>query len=155
MKKKSIDPFHDLADIALSTTSILSSKDKDKTNIMALDWRTLGNLWGDPMFVVAVAPSRYTFELLSKHPEFVLNVPSPEIRSAVSIAGGASGRNIDKAKKAGLTIVPGKSVTVGVIEEAWINYECKIIHTAESGSCSHRLFFGEIIEAYADETLIK
>ena len=155
MKKISIDPFHDLANVALSTTSILSSKDKDKTNIMALDWRTIGNLWGDPVCVVAVAPSRYTFELLNKHPEFVLNVPSPEIKSAVSVAGGASGRNTDKAKKAGLTIIPGKSVDVGVIEEAWINYECKIIHTAESGSCSHRLFFGEIIEAYADEKLVK
>ena len=155
MTKLSIDPFHDLADVALGSTSILGSKDKDKTNIMALDWRTIGNLWGDPVCVVAVAPSRYTFELLNKHPEFVLNVPSPAITSVVSVAGGSSGRNTDKAKKAGVTIVPGKSVDVGVIDEAWINYECKIIHTAESGSCSHRLFFGEILEAYADEKLLK
>ncbi|MHA1784252.1 MAG: flavin reductase family protein [Candidatus Helarchaeota archaeon] len=156
MEKVTIDPF-DLVNITLSRTSILVSKGKNKVNMMALDWKSIGTLWGDPVCVVAVAPSRYTFELLNNCKQFTLNVPSEEMNSAVSIAGSYSGRNVDKIKKAGLTLVEARSgISVPVIDEAIINYECKIIHTSESGSiCSHRLFFGEIYDVYADEQLVK
>lgn len=156
MKKVNIDPYQ-LANITVSNSCLLVSQDKDKkANMMALDWKTIGNLWGDPVCVIAVAPSRYTFSLLEEVQEFTLNVPSPQIRNAITIAGGFSGRHMDKIAKAELTLEPAKSISVPVIAEAMINYECKIIHSAESGSiCSHRLYFGEILEAYADETLLK
>ncbi|NVM03962.1 MAG: flavin reductase family protein [Candidatus Helarchaeota archaeon] len=156
MKKVKIDPFQ-LANITVSKTALLVTQSKEgKANIMALDWKTIGNLWGDPVCVIAVAPSRYSFSLLEEVKEFSLNVPSPKIQSAVSIAGSYSGRSTDKISMAGLTMEPAKIIDVPIIAEAMINYECKIIHEAESGSiCSHRLFFGEILEAYADESLLK
>ena len=154
MKKIKIDPYQ-LADITVSTSCLLVSKGQGKVNMMALDWKTIGELWMYPICTIAVAPSRYTFSLLNETPEFTLNVPSPQISSAVSIAGSSSGRIIDKIAKAGLTLTPSKNISVPMIEEAMINYECKIIHTAESGSiCSHRLYFGEILAAYADESLL-
>lgn len=156
MKKVEINPY-ELADVTVSKSTLLVSKGQGKVNMMALDWKTIGELWMYPVCTVAVARSRYTFSLLNETPEFTLNVPSPEISSAISIAGGSSGRDTDKIAQAGLTLTPSKHISVPMIEEAMISYECKIIHTAESGSvCStHRLFFGEILAAYADESLIK
>ena len=156
MKKVNIDPFQ-LADITISKTALLVTQSKEgKANMMALDWKTIGNLWGDPICVIAVAPSRYSFSLLGEIKEFSLNVPSAKIQSAISIAGSYSGRSTNKIAMAGLTLEPARNIDVPVIAEAIINYECKVIHEAESGSiCSHRLFFGEIMEAYADESLIK
>ncbi|MFX1296695.1 MAG: flavin reductase family protein [Promethearchaeota archaeon] len=155
MKKVEITPYQ-LADVTVSTSTLLVSKGQGKVNVMALDWKTIGELWMYPICTIAVAPSRFTFTLLNENPEFTLNIPSPEISSAISIAGSYSGRDINKIMKAGLTLTPSKHISVPMIEEAMINYECKIIHTAESGSiCSHKLFFGEILRVIADEMLIK
>ncbi len=154
MKKVKISPYQ-LADITLSTSALLVSKGKGKPNVMALDWKSIGELWGIPNCTVAVAPERYTFSLLTENPEFTLNIPSPKIANAVSIAGTYSGRDTDKIAKARLTLTPSKYISVPMLEEAMINYECKIIHTAESGHMAHhRLFFGEILAAYADESLL-
>ena len=154
MDKVTIDPYT-LTDITLSRTSLLVTRGKEKVNMMALDWKSIGNLWGDPICTVAVAPSRYSFELLNKCRQFTLNVPSDEMNDAVEIAGGYSGRTMDKIKKAGLTLSePRSGIQVPGIEEAIITYECKVIHTAPSGTCSHVVFFGEIYEAYADENLL-
>ena len=74
----------------------------------------------------------------------------------MNIAGSYSGRDTDKIAQAGLKLTPSKHISVPMIEQAQICYECKVIHTAESGAiCSHRLFFGKILAAYADETLLK
>jgi flavin reductase (DIM6/NTAB) family NADH-FMN oxidoreductase RutF len=155
MKKKKAG-YYDFADLTAKNTCLLVTMGKKdgKVNVMALDWKTIGELWSYPICTVAVDPSRYTFSLLNDLPEFTLNVPSPEISSAISIAGSYSGRNTDKIKKAGLKLIESKNISVPMLEEAMISYECKVIHTAESGNiCSHRLFFGEILAVYADETL--
>jgi flavin reductase (DIM6/NTAB) family NADH-FMN oxidoreductase RutF len=156
MKKVKITPYQ-LAETTVSSSTLLVSKGQGKVNVMALDWKTIGELWMRPVCTIAVARSRYTFSLLNETPEFTLNVPSPEISSAVSVAGSASGRTTDKIAQAGLSLSPSKHISVPMIEEAMISYECKIIHTAESGdACStHQLFFGEILAAYADEALLK
>lgn len=155
MKKIQIDPYQ-LTDVTLGRTSILVTRSKkNKMNMMALDWKTIGELWGKPVCVIAVAPSRYSFSLLEEVKEFSLNVPSSQMDSAVTIAGSYSGRDTDKIAEAGLTLDKAKKISVPVIAEAIINYECKIIHQAESSPvCSHRLYFGEILEAYADESLL-
>ncbi len=156
MKKLEIEPYQ-LANITTSRSTLLVSKGQGKVNMMALDWKSIGELWMYPVCTVAVARSRYTHTLLEETPEFTLNVPSPDIASAVSVAGGSSGRNTDKITKAGLTLTPSKHISVPMITEAMINYECKIISTTGSGPvCStHTLFFGEILAAYADESLLK
>lgn len=155
MTKIEIGPYQ-LAEITISTDALLVSRSKQKINVMALAWKSIGELWGYPICTVAVAPSRYTFELLNNVKEFTLNIPSPQIAEAVNIAGSYSGRDTDKIALAGLKLTPSKHITVPMIEQALICYECKVIHTAESGAiCSHRLFFGEILAAYADATLLQ
>ena len=157
MKKVEIG-YYDLADITAKKDCLLVSKNKKdgKVNVMALAWKSIGELWGYPICTVAVAPSRYTYSLLNDLNEFTLNVPSPQIQSAVMTAGSSSGRNTDKIKEASLTLIDSKNISVPMIDEAMISYECTIIHTAESGKiCSHRLYFGKILAAYADESLIK
>jgi len=154
MGKVEIGPYQ-LAEITISHDTLLVSRSKDKVNVMALAWKTIGELWGYPICTIAVAPTRYTFSLLNDTKEFTLNVPSPEIENTINIAGSSSGRDTDKIAEAGLTLTPSKHISVPIIEDAMINYECKIIHTAESGSiCHHRLFFGNILRVLADNSLL-
>jgi flavin reductase (DIM6/NTAB) family NADH-FMN oxidoreductase RutF len=154
MEKVEIGPYQ-LAEITISHDTLLVSRSKDKVNVMALAWKTIGELWGYPICTVAVAPTRYTFSLLNDIKEFTLNVPSPQIENAINIAGSSSGRDTDKIAEAGLTLTPSKHISVPMIEEAMLNYECKVIHTAESGAiCHHRLFFGKILRVLAERSLL-
>lgn len=136
---------------------VVSMDNNGKSNVMAVLWRTIGELWGIPVITIAVAPSRYSFELLTKGmKEFTLNVPSEKNEGAVDVCGSLSGRNTDKFKEAGLNIIKGKKTKVPTIENCVLSYECKIVHSCTSGKItSHHLFFGEILAAYASRDVEK
>ena len=97
------------SDYFFKTTGLLVSMDKNgKTNMMALDWKTIGDLWYHPIITIAVAYNRYTYELLTESlNEFTVNIPSNKTKHAIDIGGSYSGRTTDKIKQAGLTMIPG------------------------------------------------
>jgi flavin reductase (DIM6/NTAB) family NADH-FMN oxidoreductase RutF len=110
-----------------------------------------------PVIVVAVAPSRYTFECVTQGiKEFTINIPNDKIEDAINVTGSLSGRDTDKFKEAGLEIIKGKRTKVPTLKDCILNYECKIRHECKSGSMAqHHLFFGEILTAYASNDLEK
>ena len=72
------------------------------------------------------------------------------------LCGEVSGRDVDKFAKCAMTATAGRAVSVPAIAEALITYECRIILTAESEPITpHRLYFGEILSAYAEEHMVK
>ncbi len=75
---------------------------------------------------IAVAPSRYTFELLVKEREFVVNVPNIGQLEAVKTCGRISGRKGDKFQAAGLTKIPSSAVSASSIGECPAHIECKV-----------------------------
>ena len=156
MVKVDIKPF-ELSWQTVGRTVLIVTRDKDgKPNPMTAGWLQMGGLWGLPVITIAVRPERYTYELLNNWPEFTLNVPGKNLKDAVAVCGKKSGRDMDKFEKCGLTAVPGKKVSVPSIEEARIVYECKVVLTAQSEPITtHRLYFGEILAAYADTKLVK
>ncbi|MHA1194860.1 MAG: flavin reductase family protein [Promethearchaeota archaeon] len=152
-----INPY-DYMDHFMDEAALLVSMDKQrKPNVMALLWKTIGELWMIPVITIAVAPSRYTFNLLTEGiPEFTVNIPSKKISHAINITGSVSGRNTDKFAKAGLEIIKGERTKVPTIKDSILSYECKIIHSCKSGKmASHHLFFGEIVSAFASKEIIK
>jgi flavin reductase (DIM6/NTAB) family NADH-FMN oxidoreductase RutF len=130
---------------------IVSMSNDGGLNVMAVLWKTIGELWGIPVITIAVSPARYSHELLSQGiPEFTLNIPSKKIAYTINITGTKSGRNIDKFKEANLEIIEGKRTQVPTIKDCILNYECKIVHSCNSGNmASHTIFFGKILAAYA------
>ncbi|MHA1724879.1 MAG: flavin reductase family protein [Promethearchaeota archaeon] len=151
-----INPY-DYMDHFMKKAALLVSMGKDgKLNVMALLWKTIGELWMIPVITVAVAPNRYTFELLTKGvKEFTVNIPSDRIEHAISTCGTLSGRDTDKFKEVGLEIIKGKRTSVPTVKDSDLAYECQIIHEADSGSmASHHLFFGKILTAYASKEII-
>jgi len=137
-----------------------------KPNAMTIGWGTAGVIWGKPIFVVLVRPSRYTYGLIEKAGAFTVNVPTKDLKAAVAFCGTASGRDHDKFAEKGLTAVAGERVDVPSIEECVVHYECKVVHTndvlkevldgeidasAYSAGDYHRLYYGEILGTYATE----
>ena len=158
-KRIEIGPY-DYMEYFMSKAALFVTMDvQEKPNVMALLWKTIGELWMIPIISVAVSPSRYTYELLTKGiKEFTVNIPSEKIEHTINYAGSTSGRNIDKFKETGLEIIEGKRTKVPTIKECILSYECKIAYSCKSGGSihyPHHIFFGEILSAYASKDIVK
>lgn len=145
---------------------LLASADAEgKPNAMTIGWGTIGIIWGKPIFIVLVRPSRYTYDLIEITDDFTVNVPPLELADEVLYFGTVSGRDHDKFKEKGLTATPGKKVKSPIVEECVIHYECKVVHKNDvipdelapeirTGAYPkgdfHRIYFGEVLAVYAD-----
>lgn len=152
-----ITPYEYMEYFMSETANLVSMGVDGKVNVMALLWKTIGQLWMIPTITVAVAPSRYTFELLTKGiPEFTLNIPSAKTAGSINVTGSLSGRDINKLDRAGLELIKGVKTKVPTLKGSILSYECKIIHTCQSGKmASHHLFFGQILNAFASNEIIE
>jgi flavin reductase (DIM6/NTAB) family NADH-FMN oxidoreductase RutF len=137
-----------------------------KPNVMTIGWGTLGTIWGRPVFLVLIRPSRHTYSRLEEVGEFTVNVPPRHLAAAVNLCGTVSGRNYDKFQEARLTPVASRQVRPPIIQECVVHYECRILHKndvvpgalvqailddAYTQGDFHRVYFGEIVAAYADQ----
>ena len=137
-----------------------------KANVMTIGWGTMGSIWARPVFIVLVRPSRHTYSQLEQVGDFTVNVPPRELAAAVSHCGTVSGRDHDKLYEMHLTPIPSREVRPPIIQECVVHYECRTLHRndvapealaqavreeAYPGGDFHRVYFGEIVAAYADE----
>jgi len=158
------DTLHVLGEGGCLLVSGRSEKPED-SNVMTIGWGFMGVLWGKPMFVVAVRPSRHTRKLIDETGEFTVNVPKKGMEDVVNYVGGVSGRDVNKFKETGLDLLPGVKVKAPIILECAVHYECKVAHCMQFAQGTvrpadaerwyktedyHMLYFGEIVHARAD-----
>ncbi|HIE50729.1 MAG TPA: flavin reductase family protein [Armatimonadetes bacterium] len=159
--------FAETMQVLTSDGLLLVSVDRDgKPNAMTIGWATIGSIWGKPLFLVLVRPSRYTYGLIEATGDFTVNVPPKELAEVCAYCGTVSGRDYDKFAEKGLTATPSRRVNSPIIAECVIHYECRVVHkndivpaalvpeiTASSYPAGdfHRVYFGEILAVYADE----
>lgn len=170
MKKKQIDVFDYANEItkALRRGVLLTAKDGDKVNSMAIGWGHVGRIWERPVFVAYVRDCRYTREMLDRNPEFTVNVPLNGFdKKAFAACGTKSGRDTDKIAEAGLTPVGPEVVSVPGLKEFPLTLECRVIYREEQDASrlpdeirrrfysvetqDHISYFGEIVAAYIIE----
>ena len=120
-------------------------------NIVTLAW--VGTVCSaPPMLSVAIRPSRYSHELLSRTNEFVVNLPRAEHVELVDLCGLVSGRDTDKFALTGFHPLPAALVGAPLIDECPVNLECVTRHRLSLGV--HDLFIGEIVATHVDEGLL-
>lgn len=141
-----------------------------KPNVMTIGWGLMGSIWSRPVFIALVRPSRHTYSRLEQVSDFTVNVPPPELAAAVSHCGTVSGRDHDKFQEMRLTPIPSREVRPPIIKECVVHYECRTLHRNDvvpdalvEAVCEefyatgdfHRVYFGEIVAAYADEDAVQ
>jgi len=133
-----------------------------KQNLLTLGWGQIGpGYHGNPIFIIAVTPRRYSWQFLEEVSEFVIAVPDDTLRSTVDLCGTKSGRDLDKFKAAGLTAVPSVHVRPPSIVECTINVECRIYTTIRPPHMlltpehrqapleeQHTIYFAEVLGTY-------
>ncbi len=106
-----------------------------------------------PQVVIGVSPKRYSYDLIMKQGEFVVNSPGIGIAEKMHICGIKSGKDTDKWTEAGLTPVPAQKVRPPLIEECYGHIECEVVNMVTCGD--HTLFVGEVVAASINAECLK
>ncbi len=96
-----------------------------------------------PVTYISVRPERYSYELIQKSGEFVINIATQELTKAVDFCGVRTGRKIDKFKHLGLTCGKADKVGAPVLEQSPLNLECKVREVVKLGT--HDMFIADIV----------
>lgn len=119
----------------------------DKCNIITLSW--VGTICTEPaMASISVRPSRYSYNLIEKTGEFVINLTTRQLVFAADYCGVKSGKDVDKFDKLKLNALAAKHVKAPLIKESPINIECRVSEIKKLGS--HDMFIAEILCIHAD-----
>lgn len=149
MPKRSLDVKRVTGLVNHGPTVLASCRHEGKSNLITLAWSTPVSM-NPPMLAIAIAPARFSHDLIAGSGEFVVNVPGSELLKAVWHCGTASGRDGDKFEGAGLTEAPGAVVDAPLVTECFGHAECRVVQAPTVGD--HTLFVGEIVAASVEET---
>lgn len=96
-----------------------------------------------PVTYISVRPERYSYELISKSKEFVINLATQELTRAVDLCGVRSGRKLDKFAHLGLTCEKASKVSAPILAQSPVNIECKVRQIVKLGT--HDMFIADIV----------
>jgi len=123
----------------------------EKPNAMTVAWT--GIICSDPVITyVSIRPSRFSYDIIKNSGEFVINIPTWRMVSAVDYCGVKSGKSVDKFKEMNLTASPCSQITAPQIEECPISIECKVKSITPYGT--HDMFLAEVVAVNVDDQYI-
>lgn len=144
---------------------LITAGTKEKFNTMTASWGGLGILWGKKVAFCVIRPQRYTYEFVENSSTFTLSFFSHEYRDALNLCGKKSGRDIDKAKQAGITPIELEQGGIS-FGEARLVLECRKLYYHDLAPENfldtdldknypnkdyHRMYVGEIVNCYLSE----
>lgn len=117
-------------------------------NVLTVAW--VGTLCTNPpMCYISVRPERYSYPILQKNGEFVINLTTKDMAYATDWCGVRSGKDYNKFEEMKLT--PGKAevVKAPIVEESPVSIECRVKEIIPLGS--HHMFVAEVVNVQADD----
>ena len=142
---------------------LITAGTKERCNTMTASWGGLGVLWGRNVATVYIRPQRYTYEFVEQSDCFTISMFDESWRDALNLCGTKSGRDVDKIKECGFTVVEGEG-GAPYFEQARLVLVCRKLYWQDmdpdhfldpeidsrfyAQKDYHRVYVGEIVEAY-------
>jgi flavin reductase (DIM6/NTAB) family NADH-FMN oxidoreductase RutF len=124
---------------------MISSAFDDRRNIMTMGWYTVMEF--TPSLVgCVIAGGNYSFELIRKSRECVINLPTTSLTDIVMGVGNTSGADVDKFEKFGLTARAATRVKAPLVAECHANFECRLADDALVDK--YNFFIFEVVKAH-------
>jgi flavin reductase (DIM6/NTAB) family NADH-FMN oxidoreductase RutF len=124
---------------------LVSSAHGARRNVMTMGWHTVMEF--TPSLVgCVIAGSNYSFGLIRRSGECVINVPTTALTEQVVGIGNSSGAEIDKFAEFGLTPEKAQRVGAPIIRECHANFECRLADDALIDK--YNFFIFEIVKAH-------
>jgi flavin reductase (DIM6/NTAB) family NADH-FMN oxidoreductase RutF len=147
MAKKAL-PFSKVYTLLESGPVVMvTTAHKEKSNIMTMSWHTMMD-FEPPLVGLVMSDRNYSFGLLKKTGECVINIPTVRIAEKVVGCGNTHGDKINKFEKFGLTRKPASLVGAPLIEECYANFECRVADTKMVAK--YGFFVVEVVQAWID-----
>jgi flavin reductase (DIM6/NTAB) family NADH-FMN oxidoreductase RutF len=122
-----------------------------KANVMTASW--VGICCSKPPCVaVSLRKATYSYANIVARQAFTISVPPEQHVKTADYWGLASGRDVDKFARAGLTAVASAVVDAPYVKEFPVIMECQVLHTIEIGL--HTQFIGEILDIKIEEDML-
>jgi flavin reductase (DIM6/NTAB) family NADH-FMN oxidoreductase RutF len=74
-------------------------------NTMTAAWGGLGYIWKKPVAYILIRPQRFTYQFTERYDWFSLGFFGGEHQDILDFCGSCSGRDTDKVKETGLTVL--------------------------------------------------
>lgn len=126
---------------------LVSTMIGERVNVMTMSWHMMID-FEPPILACVISNRDYTFDILKKTKECVINIPTVELARKAVACGNTSGRNIDKFKEFGLTPSAAACVHAPLIDECYANLECRVIDTKLV--TQYNTFIVEVVKAWID-----
>jgi len=144
---------------------LVTAGSKERCNTMTASWGGLGVLWGKCVATAYIRPQRYTKEFLDREEYFTLSFFGEEYRQALALCGSKSGRDVDKVRECGFTVLEGEG-GASYFDQAQMVLVCRkrFVQVMDSANIPedvkencyadqdyHYIYIGEIVEALVKE----
>jgi flavin reductase (DIM6/NTAB) family NADH-FMN oxidoreductase RutF len=123
---------------------LITTCDGTKNNIMTISWTMVKDF--DAQFIFLTGSWNYSYKALLKTKECVIAVPTVDLASTAVRIGTCSGKDADKFRKFKLTPVKAKKIKAPLIQECYVNIECKITDYIKE----HGIFVVKGVNAWID-----
>ncbi len=118
-------------------------------NVMTMSWHMMID-FEPPIFACVISDQNYTFNILKKTKECVINIPTVELAKKVVGIGNVSGRKVDKFEKFHLGVEAASRVKAPLLSECYASLECKVIDMKMAKK--YNIFILEVLKAWVRPT---
>ena len=119
---------------------LVTTGDMAHADVATVAWTGIVNTQ-PPKTYISLRKSRYSYELLEKSGECVINLTTAEMA-----------RKVDKFAKCGFTKTAASAVAAPLIAESPLSLECRVIRAEELGT--HVMFLCDIVATDVDDSLL-
>lgn len=126
---------------------LLSTAGKDWPDVMAMSWQ-MPVEFTPPLVACVLSNMDFSYGLLKKSRECVLNIPTAELVDKVVAVGNCSGRDVDKFATFGLTAKKASLVAAPLVAECYASLECRL-HDSRIAN-RYGIFILEAVKAWVD-----
>ena len=132
----------------VTNVGLITSSGPHGDNIMSAEW-THQVSYQPGLILISLKSSEATYDNIIKSKEFGVNLSAQGQNIIASVAGGSSGKNVNKIeafKELGFNFFKAKKIKALMVEGAALNVECRLVNKVEAGD--HVAFIGEAVEIH-------
>jgi flavin reductase (DIM6/NTAB) family NADH-FMN oxidoreductase RutF len=120
-------------------------------NVMTIAW---GGICCSkpPCLTISLRKATYTYNNIMERGAYTVSVPSADYAAEADYFGIASGRDLNKFERTGLTPTRSGLVDAPYVDEFPMVLECKLLHHYEIGL--HTQFVGEIMDVKVEQEML-
>ena len=125
--------------------TIVTASARGRETAMTAAWHSCISI-KPPLYGIAIAPKRFTYQLITESQEFGINFVTLEKASLAAAIGGTSGQQINKFERFAIKKDKPVKTTAPILKDAYAAYECKFVDSKPYGD--HLWVVGEIVAVH-------